>query len=283
MFAHIVATPWGEPLPRVPPAVPRPHYYRCNGLDGWRHPNGPVCDNPPVRAEDLDEAVWNEVLALLETPELIQSEIRRRPAAANDTDSTVRRLADLQSELARCQAQSRRLVDAYQESVVTLDELRDRNLPLRTRQRTIESEIKAIQAAELDRSSRLTLALSVDKFVQRMREGERTMPYDERQELIRLLVREVQVGKEGVTICHSIPLSEGPDGTPDSSSGKPPQTKSNGTELLSPRSRNGIYLRFRAYRAAGAWYHRDMQGPVVTEPPRSSRGHACDHALFARG
>ena len=35
----------------------RRHYYRCHGIDPWRRPHGAVCDNPVVRADELDEAV----------------------------------------------------------------------------------------------------------------------------------------------------------------------------------------------------------------------------------
>ncbi len=170
------------------------HYYRCLGRDGWRHPDGPVCDNPQVRAGDLDQAVWDEVFALLESPERIRAELRRRIDTARDTAPARRRVADLQGERSRCQAQSRRLLDAYQESLVSLDELRVRNEPLQTRLRGIEAELKSLQSAELERASGLTLALHVSQFLERMREGEQTMVVADRQRLLCLLVREVQVG-----------------------------------------------------------------------------------------
>ena len=40
----------------------RIHYYRCIGLDGWRHLGGPRCDTRPVRQDLLDEVVWTEVI-----------------------------------------------------------------------------------------------------------------------------------------------------------------------------------------------------------------------------
>ena len=46
------------------------HYYRCYGTEHWRYAKGAVCDNPAVRAEDIDDAVWQGMLTLLEHPEL---------------------------------------------------------------------------------------------------------------------------------------------------------------------------------------------------------------------
>ena len=201
--------------------APRRHYYRCHGIDPWRRPHGAVCDNPAVRADELDEAVWKEVLALLENPELIRCEINRRLAAANDTVTARRRTDTLHGELARIETRLRRLLDAYQEEVITLDELRERKAPLHTRQRAILSELESLQTAELDRASRLSLATTMERFLQRMREGAQSVSLAERQRIVRLLVREVQVGKETVTVCHSIPIEP----VPPNGSG-PPRKKS---------------------------------------------------------
>ena len=218
----------------------RRHYYRCHGIDPWRRPHGAVCDNPVVRADELDEAVWKEVLALLENPELIQSEINRRLAVANDTVAARRRIDTLHSELARIETRLRRLLDAYQEEVITLDELRERNGPLQTRQQSIVSELKALQTAELDRASRLSLATTMERFLQRMREGAQSVSLAERQRIVRLLVREVQVGKETVTICHSIPIESAPPEASGPSRNEPSEKASGHGALLVPRCRQVI-------------------------------------------
>ena len=218
----------------------RRHYYRCHGIDPWRRPHGAVCDNPVVRADELDEAVWKEVLALLENPELIQSEINRRLAVANDTVAARRRIDTLHSELARIETRLRRLLDAYQEEVITLDELRERNGPLQTRQQSIVSELKALQTAELDRASRLSLATTMERFLQRMREGAQSVSLAERQRIVRLLVREVQVGKETVTICHSIPIESAPPDASGPSRNEPSEKASGHGALLVPRCRQVV-------------------------------------------
>jgi site-specific DNA recombinase len=57
------------------------NYYRCIGSDGYRRLNGPVCTNRPIRQDYLDQFVWNEIIRLLDDPELIQTEIDRRREA----------------------------------------------------------------------------------------------------------------------------------------------------------------------------------------------------------
>ena len=211
----------------------RIHYYRCHGIDGWRRPQGAVCDNPPVRADELDAAVWREVLALLENPQLVRSEIDRRIAAANDTASNDRRTEALRAESSRNQTRMRRLLDAYQEGLVTLDELRGRNAPMQTRQRAVLSELDALRTAKLDRQSRLALATTVERFLTRMREAAGSLSIVERQRVVRLLVREVRIGKDSVTIRHSVPLTDLPPTGSRTARGIPAAASTHG--LLVPR------------------------------------------------
>ncbi len=220
----------------------RLHYYRCYGTEQWRYAQGAVCDNPAVRAEDIDDAVWQEMLTLLQHPELIQTEIERRLVAANDTASPRRRIESLQGELSRIQTRFRRLLDAYQEGIVTLDELRRRNAPLQTRQRSIRSELETLQTSELDRESQLALATTIQQFLQRMRQAAQSLSILERQRIVRLLVREVMIGKDSITICHSIPLNELPPTGSDPSPGQLSNTKraSGRSGLLFPRYRNVV-------------------------------------------
>ena len=221
----------------------RLHYYRCYGTEHWRYAQGAVCDNPAVRAEDIDDAVWKEMLTLLEHPELIQAEIERRLVAANDTASPRHRIESLRGELSRIQTRFRRLLDAYQEGIVTLDELRRRNAPLQTRQRSIRSELEALQTSELDRESQLALATTIQQFLQRMRQAAQSLSILERQRIVRLLVREVRIGKGSVTICHSIPLNDLPPTGSDPSPGQLSNTKraSGRSGLLFPRYRHVVH------------------------------------------
>ena len=67
------------------------YYYRCLGSDDYRHPNGRVCANPPVRQDHLDEVLWQEIMRLLEDPGLIRAEIDRRIHALRESSPNKRR------------------------------------------------------------------------------------------------------------------------------------------------------------------------------------------------
>src|SRR5487761_298560 len=134
------------------------HYYKCIGSDRWRKLGGPVCDNRMVRQDLLDQIVWTEVIRLLEDPTLVQQELDRRLAAARSSDPTKKREQSLQRELIRVGNSIERILNAYQEQLLSLEQLRERMPPLRQREQTVRAELQAIADQAGDRAMFLRLA-----------------------------------------------------------------------------------------------------------------------------
>jgi site-specific DNA recombinase len=190
------------------------HYYRCLGSDGWRRLGGPVCDNRPVRQDLLDEVVWKEIVRLLEDPRLIQDELDRRLRAARQADPAKRREEMLRRDLARCRKSIERLLTAYQEGLLSLDELRSRMPDLRGREQANQAELQAIVDHSTEREVWLRLAETVTGFLSRLRSSAETLDIAERQRLLRLVVKEILVGDDKIVIRHSIPLPSNPPSGP---------------------------------------------------------------------
>ena len=197
------------------------HYYRCLGSDKYRRFAGPVCDNRPVRQDLLDEVVWIEVVRLLEDPQLIQIELDRRLQAARRADPAKRREEALRRDLLRIHKSIERLLTAYQEDLISLDELRQRMPDLRMREQTSEAELQAIADQSAERAACLRLAETVADFLSRMRSSAGTLHVPERQRVVRLLVKEILVGDDKIVIRHSIPLPTNPSGGPSPKGASP--------------------------------------------------------------
>jgi site-specific DNA recombinase len=200
------------------------HYYRCLGSDAWRHLNGALCDNRPVRQDLLDQLVWNEILKLLEDPSLIEAEIERRLTAAKNSNPNKRREESLQRDLTRTRKGMERLVTAYQETLLSLEDLRIRMPELRRREQTLQAELTSITEQTNDRANYLRLTETLTAFMTRMRSSAQTLDIAERQRIVRLLVKEVLVGDDTITIRHSIPIPTAPSGNAPPASGRVPTT-----------------------------------------------------------
>ena len=69
----------------------------------------------------------------------------------------------------------------------------------------MRAERQAILDQAADRMSFLRLAETLTAFLQRLRQSAETLEIAERQKVVRLLVKEVLVDNETITIRHSIP------------------------------------------------------------------------------
>jgi site-specific DNA recombinase len=140
-------------------------YYKCIGSDSRRKLGGPVCDNNRfIRQELLDQTVWAEVVRLLEDPALIQQELDRRLAAARTSDPTRKREQSLQRELSQVDKGIERLLTAYQEELLWLEQLRGRMPMLRQRQQALRAELQAITDQANDCAAFLRLAETLTAF-----------------------------------------------------------------------------------------------------------------------
>jgi site-specific DNA recombinase len=188
-------------------------YYRCIGQDGWRHVGGRVCHGRPVRADELDPLVWGEVRRLLEDPALVRAEIDRRLATLRTQHPAARRRETLERDLARAEGAIARLIEAYQEQLISIDELRARTPPLRKRQGALRAQLDALETELHDAEAYLKLADTLEGFLTRLADGLDQLTIADQQRILRLVVREVLIGGDDdtVTIRHSIPTPTGPD------------------------------------------------------------------------
>ena len=185
------------------------HYYRCSGADGFRRPEGRVCAARHVRIEEIDEPVWTQVLALLQNPDLIKAEIERRLQTLRAEHPASHRRDGLQRDLSRAQNALRRLIDGYQEQLITLEELRARSSELRKREATLGAELDGLDTELHDAETYLKLTETLDAFRARLSANAEQLTIEQRQEIVRLVVREVLLGDDDITVRHSIPFPTG--------------------------------------------------------------------------
>jgi site-specific DNA recombinase len=196
------------------------YYYRCLGSDAYRYFNERVCENRPIRQDYLDGVVWKHVVQLLESPELIRSEIKRRIKQIQDSSPTKRRKEVVEKEITRIGKSIDKILDAYQEGLIRLEELRKRMPGLRKRQEALKAELNSLEVAAASHQGFLRLADNMADFLGRLRKTADSMSVSDRQKIVRLVVKEILVDLDTIKIKHSIPVSEvsaesGPEKSPE--------------------------------------------------------------------
>ncbi len=190
------------------------HYYRCSCSERWRMGVNRVCSNRPIRQDYLDELVWSQVVELLENPEVIRAEIDRRVQQAQQSNPMQMRKESLVKEQVRIRSGMDRLLDAYQEGLLPLTELRQRIPDLKKREAVLNTELKSLEMNFIDQQQRLQLTENLEELMKRLRESANSLSLADRQKVLRLIVKEIIVSPEGITIKHSIPVAQ--KGTNDS-------------------------------------------------------------------
>lgn len=188
-------------------------YYRCSGGRCVGDLVHKLCDNKALRAEWLDEAVWNDVRSLLEEPGRMQREFERRlqgEAVAGNSAEHQRSVA-LGSRLRRGIA---RLIDAYRDGLLEKREFEPRLVEARARLARLEAEVQSQEAAEsAAREMRLVLD-SLESFAQKVKSGLAEADWASKRELIRMLVKRIEIEKQQVRLVYKVdirPFERGPE------------------------------------------------------------------------
>ena len=244
------------------------YYYRCLGSDDYRYEHGRVCANKPVRADYLDTVVWDHVSALLADPALIRTEITKRLEQHRTADPTTVQRRRLDAGLAKATTAITRLIGAYQEELLSLDELRTRMPDLRARETSLRHQLDALDAQLADREVYLKLADNLEDFLAGLRDKSATATVAERQRVLRLLVKDILVGPDKITIRHSIPARSAASRTSDS-----PDTDSEG------ETQPSCQLRWRSPFPAAGQHLLARVRPGLGRPRRRGvgplRGRLC--------
>ena len=178
-------------------------YYRCRGSDARGYGPETCCPNRPVYAQELEAAVWRAVRRLLEQPDRLAVEYRRRltglagrgPRAAHDA---------LPAQLDRATRGLARLIDGYADGLLTKDEFVPRLGRLRQRVAALEAQVEQDRADQVTEAE-LRLAVGrLEEFAgtvrQRLAGADRTT----QRELILVLVRRVEVDAQRVCVVFKV-------------------------------------------------------------------------------
>ena len=143
----------------------------------------------------------------------MRAEIDRRLQTLRTEHPASRRSEALQRDITRAESAITRLIEAYQEQLLSLDELRDRMPALRKRQTTLRAQLDTLETELHDAETYLKLADTLEGFLTRLADGLDQLSLEEQQRVLRLVVREVLIGGDDdtITIRHTIPTPTGPD------------------------------------------------------------------------
>jgi site-specific DNA recombinase len=189
-------------------------HYRCVGRNGSRFGGQPVCSNRQVRVAELDHTVWNDVCDLLRNPAKVRAEYERRRAQPSGEEMSLQ-AEQVAKQVHKVKQAITRLIDAYQEGVLDKQEFAPRLEAAKDRLARLEAEGRK-EAEQQNQERELRLALGgLEEFAQQVTEGLEQADWHKRREIIRALVKRIEVGHEEIRVVYRVgppPFVNGPDG-----------------------------------------------------------------------
>jgi site-specific DNA recombinase len=177
-------------------------YYRCLGTDAYRFGGERVCQNTPVRTDLVERAVWQEVCTLLAHPERLAEEYRRRLQPESRATGTP--LSAVEEQIGKLRQGVARLIDSYADGLIDKGEFEPRILRLRQRMARLEEQRQQL-AEEATRHTELQLIIGrLEDFAAKVRDGLEEADWASKRDLIRTLVKRVEVARDQVNIVFRI-------------------------------------------------------------------------------
>jgi site-specific DNA recombinase len=210
--AHCQYAYYGKPVSRksAKGQVRDYAYYRCIGTDAYRFGGERICDNIQVRTDILDQLVWHEVCTLLEEPQRLEQEYQRRLQAPSKEGED---LAALEVRIVKVRRGVARLIDSYAEGFIEKQEFEPRIRRLRQRLADLQAQAQQI-TDEVARQAELRLVITrLEQFALKVSGGLAEANWSTKRELIRTLVKRVEIGKEVNVVFRvaSDPFDLGPE------------------------------------------------------------------------
>jgi site-specific DNA recombinase len=189
-------------------------YYRCVGRNGHRFGGRPLCDNRQIPVGDLDGAVWRDVCDLLRNPGKVRVEYERRLDASEGQPIPVE-AEQAAKQIHKVKQAIGRLIDAYQEGLLEKAEFEPRLKAAKDRLQRLEAETRHDAEQQTQRQD-LRLALQgLADFASQVESGLAEADWHARRDIIRALVKRIEIGGEEVRIVYRVsppPFEKGPDG-----------------------------------------------------------------------
>jgi len=183
-------------------------YYVCHGKShGIISRRDEKCSARSVPVEQLDELVWQDVCEMLTHPDTIATALYRAQGGQWLPQELQARRENLRKARVSLQQQMERLTDAYLATVLQLEEYKRRKLELEQRLSVIAEQKRQLEANVGHHDQLSGMVQSIEAFCQRVQHELSEATFEQKRQLIELLIDRVVVTGEEVEIRYVIPTS----------------------------------------------------------------------------
>jgi site-specific DNA recombinase len=186
-------------------------YYECKGHQPLNVGRTTTCRSKRVRADRLDEVVWQSLSRLLHQPEVIPQMHQTWAEAKQQSISSIEaQQLQLRQRQQRIERQDQRLLDAYEAEAINLSELQARRQKLAAELQQIEQEVRQLVSARQQTIHWRQVIDNAETFRKLLGDNLERLSFEERQAVTQCLIKKVIVTGEEVDIHFVLPFESAP-------------------------------------------------------------------------
>jgi len=183
-------------------------YYSCGAKRNKNINSKPHDELIQVRHEPFDEKIWNGLTELLSDPEKLKAQINKRLEVKKEKVPVSLSNNAVDKELEKLTMQIKRMVDAYREEAITLEELKAQKEKITSRTKVLEAKKKTVPSpVEGVGRSKITLAMLGDVSARYQRVMAKA-DFPTREKIVNRLVSSVTLMTNKAVVRGNIPVDK---------------------------------------------------------------------------
>jgi len=163
-----------------------------------------------VHGDKLDQIVWDQVRSLLEEPNRVADEYRRRIGQVQDGAAPSEQINRLDGQMTGLRRSIDRLIDSYSGGLIDKTEFEPRIAALKLRMSQLDQQRRiALDTANADRE--LSLVINrLEDFSAKVAQGIDRLDWIGKRNIIHTVVRRIEIDHDSVEVVFRVPPGAGP-------------------------------------------------------------------------
>lgn len=184
------------------------HYYGClRSVSGFLKQER--CSQRRIRADVLDELIWEEVSNRLQNPALVMEAYRAHKSQhrnSSEEDGSTEKEDKLKTQIKLANKELSRLLDAYQYGAVELPELQKRRKLVDSKLEMLNREQELLMKMSAEQKKETDIKTGLGEFAALVSTNLKRISFENKQKLLRIVLDKVVVNEWRVDVHYNIPL-----------------------------------------------------------------------------
>ncbi len=188
-------------------------YYRCTGTDGYRFGGQRICNNPQIRTDLLNDLVWEQVVDILKHPARLNKEYERRLDMLEQGEKDRFDTATLEKQKRNLNKGKLRIIDSYADGLIDKEDFEPKIRQIKVKLQQLEYQIKECKQSDITQLELFLVISRLEDFAKTVNGSLGSIDFHTKREIIRALVKRVEIHKEEVVVVFRIEPESGIGGS----------------------------------------------------------------------